>query len=146
MRTIITKALALLAMAVVAAGGAAAGSGDAEAIAAMLRSTFERPDAPLDVQPVAVSGDFAVADWTQGEAGGRALAERRSDVWAVVACGGDALREAAKLEAMGVPAADAAAIATALNAMEASVDPDRLARMAAFGDTITMGEGGHDGH
>ena len=37
---------------------------------------FGKPNETLSVEPIMVSGDHAVADWTQGEMGGRALLRR----------------------------------------------------------------------
>ena len=39
---------------------------------------FGSPRFPLDIGPVVISGDHAIADWTQGDFGGRALFERGS--------------------------------------------------------------------
>lgn len=46
---------------------------DQQNIQHLMRHTWERPDAPLDVGPITVEGDHAVVGWTQGERGGRAL-------------------------------------------------------------------------
>ena len=47
--------------------------GDVEHITHLLKRQFDRPDAPLKVQPVVVLGDAAVAGWFQQDRGGRAL-------------------------------------------------------------------------
>ena len=54
----------------------------------VLKSQFERPNKPLDVPVVVVSGDYAVADWLQGDKGGRALLRRNADGWRVQMCSG----------------------------------------------------------
>lgn len=124
--------------------------GDAAAIAAAMRATFERPDAPLDAGPVVVSGTFAVADWTQGGMGGRALYERADEGWVVRFCSGDALRTAEGLQRLGVPYADAVLLEARLAEAERAVAPDRLAAMAAFDGTVAMGGAeaapNHSGH
>ena len=52
------------------------GASAADAIVALLRHSFDRPDAPLAVEPVVVNGDDAVAGWSQGGTGSRALLRR----------------------------------------------------------------------
>lgn len=69
----------------------------------MLKSIFEKPDVPLVVEPVAVAGDYALADWEQGEMGGRALLRKKNGNWEVVLCAGDEIREAQALRSAGIP-------------------------------------------
>ena len=42
-------------------------------IAALLHGMFDKPGVTLSVSPVVVAGDHAIADWSQGEMGGRAF-------------------------------------------------------------------------
>lgn len=104
----------------------------------VMHATWDRPDASLDAGPVAISGDYAVADWTQGNMGGRALLVRSKRIWQVDVCGGDALRKAGALKSMGVPASDADALASGLADLEKTISPERLARLASFNGLIRM--------
>jgi hypothetical protein len=57
-------------------------------IKAVLNGMFDRPDQPLQIGPVVAVGDHAVAGWTQGDGGGRALMRRKGHEWSIVLCGG----------------------------------------------------------
>ena len=48
-------------------GPALAQTTDESAISKSLHTTFDRPDAPLTIAPVVVSGNHAIAGWTQGD-------------------------------------------------------------------------------
>lgn len=93
---------------------------------------FGSPQAPIDVGPVVISGDHAIADWTQGDFGGRALFERGSHGWGLLLCSGESIRRAENLKRAGVPAFNAERIAEQLAAAEVALPPERLARMRRF--------------
>ncbi|MFO1142173.1 MAG: copper uptake system-associated protein [Amaricoccus sp.] len=123
---------------------------DAADIRQLMTAMFERPDAPLDVDPVTVHGDIAIAGWVQGDMGGRALLRKEEGAWELSLCAGNALREPSGLEQLGLPATEAAALAAAVVASEAGLDPGRLAKFARFEGVIRMGAdepsaGGHGG-
>ena len=118
-----------------------AASMDEAAIVEQMRSTWEKPEAPLDAGPVVVEGDHAVADWTQGTRGGRALLRREHGQWTTVLCAGDGIRSAEGLQAVGVPAAQAAVLAVKLATAEQAVPAERLARMSAFLGVVRMQQG-----
>ena len=111
--------------------------GDIAAIEAVMRATWDRPESPLTAGPIAVSGDYAVADWTQGDMGGRALF-RRDDRWKVVLCAGDGLRTAGGLQGVGVPREDARNLEAELSYLEGDVAMDRLAAMSRFAGVVRM--------
>ncbi len=124
-----------------------------EAIPAVLKTMFERPDKPLTILPVVVKGDWAIAGWQQDGHGGRALLRKGHHGWNVVLCSGDAIKETASLEKAGLSAGDAAGLAADLTAAEAGLDPKVLALFASFQGTVVMaaeagdaGQGGHAGH
>lgn len=134
-----------LCLAACSGGGAPADAGATDAIVAAMHATWDRPEQPLEAGPVVVAGDLAVADWTQGEAGGRALLRRAGAGWETVLCAGDGIRTAEGLQAVGVPAEQATRLARALADAERSVAPARLARMARFAGVVRM-DAGDDGH
>ncbi len=78
---LIAALLALIAS--VAVGLAEPAGADAASIGQLLREMFDKPGETLSVGPVVVSGDHAIADWTQGDIGGRALLRRNQGAWAV---------------------------------------------------------------
>ena len=140
--TALLSATALATM-IALAGPGLAGDGDAGAIRHLMMATFDRPDAPLEVAPVTVSGDIAVAGWAQGDMGGRALLRRKDGTWALILCSGDALREAGSLERFGLTPDEAAAMAAAVVAGEADMDPAVVEKFSRFDGTVMMDEEGH---
>jgi hypothetical protein len=113
-------------------------TGDPASIGQLLRGMFDRPGDVLSVGPVVVSGDHAIADWTQGEMGGRALLRRSHGSWAVTLCAGDAIKSSEALKTAGVPQPDAIHLAQALASAESTVAPERLAMFARFEGLVTM--------
>jgi hypothetical protein len=117
------------------------------AVTRVLTETFDRPDAPLAVEPVVVAGDWAIAGWTQDGRGGRALLRRKGDGWAIHLCAGDALRDRTALVHMGLPLSVATALADGVAAAEATVDPARVALFASFEGVVEMNaDGSHPDH
>ena len=76
LRTLLAAGLVAASLAGTAAVRAADAS-DEPAIRHLMLAMFDKPDARLDVGPVVVVDDRAVAGWTQGEMGGRALLRRK---------------------------------------------------------------------
>lgn len=131
----ITRRASLVTLLLLAACGQ---ENDAAAIEALMRATWDRPDAPLDAGPTVVDGDTAIADWTQGQMGGRALLQKRDGHWSVILCAGDGLRDAQTLASLGVAPATARQLVSALAASERTVAPERLALMQSFEGVIRM--------
>lgn len=111
---------------------------DQNAILQQMHATWDRPDTPLEAGPVVVEGDYAVADWTQGSTGGRALLKHDHGAWITLLCAGDGIRDAAGLTEVGLPEAQARALAAKLAEAERQVAPERLARMSAFAGIVRM--------
>jgi hypothetical protein len=114
---------------------------DQQAIRQVMLKTWDRPQSRLEAGPIAVSGSHAVADWSQGEMGGRALFEKRDEKWVVTLCGGEALRTKAGLLRAGMPADVAEELADDLSVAERSIPASRLAKMAKFAGEIRMDGG-----
>lgn len=131
-----------LALALLTTPAVADTASDAAAVQHLMMATFDRPDARLSVAPVTISGDIAVAGWSQGEMGGRALLRRKGDHWELTLCSGDSLREAAGLETFGLPADQAAQLAAAVVAAEAKLDPALIKKFASFDGVVMMGADG----
>ncbi|MFN3546912.1 MAG: copper uptake system-associated protein [Mesorhizobium sp.] len=126
-----------------AAPAAAHDSADGGAIRHLMMATFDKPEAPLTVEPIVVRGDLAVAGWAQGEMGGRALLRRQGDAWQLTLCSGDALKQAAALMHFGLNETEAADMAAAIAKAEADVDPALLAKFSSFDGVVMMDEEGH---
>ena len=133
------------------AAGIAASPADASAPAAevaavtgRLKGLFERPEAPLQVNPVVVEGKHAVAGWVQGNTGGRALLKQRQGAWEVVACAGDSLRDPANYVLAGMEEEAAARLAAKVRDAEAALPAATLHQLSLF--TGSMREQDHTGH
>lgn len=131
--------------ATIAAPTGATDVSERDAIVATMKATWDRPDAPLDAGPVAIEGDHAVADWTQGKTGGRALLKRTHGRWVTVLCAGDVLRSSEGLIEAGLGETQARALAESLARLEREVPAQRLAWMASFRGIVRMNAHG-DGH
>ena len=99
---------------------------------------FDKPNEPLSVGPVMVSGDHAVADWAQGQMGGRALLRRRQASWTIILCAGDAIKAQEALVKAGVPAADARKLETDIRVAEAKLAPEAVAMFSRFEGLVMM--------
>ena len=128
----LTRAMLMLLMAWVVAVPAAALPVAEQAVRDLLRQSFDRPDQPLTVGPIAIEDSAAVAGWTQGDLGGRALLLLEGGAWRLVACAGDALTDASTLQGLGLSPSQATALARRLREAEAGLSPDRLRALASF--------------
>ncbi|MBY6242359.1 copper uptake system-associated protein [Methylosinus sp. Sm6] len=125
-------------------GAPAQGADDVAAIRRLLADLFDKPEAPLTVEPVVIEQDAAIADWSQGELGGRAFLKRKDGAWEVALCGGDALRQSASLEKLGLARPRAEALAASLAKAERGLSPALLERMAKFDGVVAVdAAGGH---
>lgn len=107
----------------------------------LLRQTFDKPDASLTVSPVVVADNFAIAGWTQGDLGGRALLRGRDGRWTIVLCSGDAIRSASALAKAGVPAESARRLEAELQSAESALPRERIMMLSRFEGTLMMTEG-----
>jgi hypothetical protein len=114
---------------------------DEEAIRHLLSATFDRPDARVVADPIAISGDYAIVGWTQSDKGGRALLRREATGWALVACAGDDFKQAAHLEHAGIPRRDARRLVELQQAGESRLPEERLQLFSTFGPMV-----GIEGH
>ena len=111
---------------------------DETTIASLLHGMFDKPGETLLVEPVVVAGDHAIADWTQGQMGGRALLRRGQKQWTLILCAGDGIKSADAMQMGGVPPADAKALETGLATAEAKLSPERLALFSRFEGLVGM--------
>jgi hypothetical protein len=109
----------------------------------VMMATFDKPDLHLQVSPVAVEGDYAVAGWTQGEMGGRALLKLKGHDWTIHLCAGDGLKSAEFLKNVGMSADAAAHLAARLAELEAKEPAARITQFATFDGVVMIGADGH---
>jgi hypothetical protein len=114
-------------------------TGEQAAIRKVMAAEWDRPDARLEVDPVVVAGRYAIAGWTQGDHGGRALLKQDGQRgWHVTVCAGDGLKDARALELAGMPASTAQDLVRALRRAEAAVPQSRLALFSTFSGMVNM--------
>ena len=138
----------LLIMSFLASGAyAQAQGGDAAAVRTAIKAMFDKPGAPVDVDPVSVVKGYSVAGWTQEKQGGRALLRQEKGKWVVVACGGDGMAKADTLKMAGMSQGDAVALEKAVIKAEAAVPAERRKMFALFNGVVKMdGAHGHGAH
>lgn len=113
-----------------------------QAIVAVMKSTWERPDAPLDLVPIVVRDDHAVVGWIQGDMGGRALLRQNHGKWDVVLCSGDALTEKAFLQKYGLRADAAGRLAQSVIEAEKAMPADKRVLLSRFDGVVLMNPDG----
>jgi hypothetical protein len=125
-------------------GSAVAEPTDQAAVSNLLHSTFDRPEAALRVAPVVVAGNHAIAGWTQGDMGGRALLRRKQQTWELILCAGDGIKSRDALAKAGIPNSVAATLERELAAAEGKLDPGQVAMFSRFEGVLMMdGSGNH---
>ncbi|MBI5436069.1 MAG: copper uptake system-associated protein [Nitrosomonadales bacterium] len=107
-------------------------------IRTLISETFDRPNLQVKSEPVIVVGNHAVADWTQGENGGRALLRREKGKWKIMLCSGDGLKDAKVIEQADVPRDVATSLAQQLAKAEHDLPPEQIKRFGLFGATKNM--------
>lgn len=118
---------------------------DEAAISQLLHGMFDKPQEPLSVEPIMVSGHHAIADWAQGEMGGRALMRKSRGTWAIILCAGDGLKTKDALVKAGVPDPDAERLEKKMASAEASLPPEKTAIFSRF-EGVVMMNGDADQH
>ncbi len=111
----------------------------ATAIRDLIGTTFDKPKSRVQTDPIAIVGDYAVADWIQGKRGGRALIRRNKDgKWEIALCAGKGLTEQTTLEQSGIPAETAKTLLEKLAQAEKNVPAARRHKFDLFSDKGSM--------
>jgi len=118
---------------------------DETGIRQIMMSTWDTPQARLEVGPIVIKDKWAVAGWIQGQRGGRAFLTRHAHgKWQVSVCGGDGLKDAKTLALTGMPREAAQDLAQQVEAAEATIPAERRALFATFEGMLRMdGAGNH---
>lgn len=136
-----TLSIALVAL-MILAGPALAGP-DEDAVRHLLHATFDKPETKLVVEPVVVAAGYAIAGWTQGDMGGRALLQNRQGRWTLILCAGDGIKSTDALRQAGLAPDTANALAQALAKAEQTTSAERLAMFSRFEGLLRMDETGN---
>ena len=110
----------------------AAGSGDE--VKQMLSQTFDKPNNPVTTEVVVVQGNYALADWTQGSKGGRALLVKTPESWKVLVCGGEGLTRVDNIKGARVPEKTAQSLVSQLVDNEKMLSNEKIKRINSFKD------------
>ena len=119
-------------------------------ITMVLKTQFEKPEAPLRVEPINIEGDFAIAGWSQGGRGGRAFLQKDKNQWFISICGGSGLTQADVLQSIGMSNAAATKLASAVVASEGKLGADKRKLFDGFQGMMKIdpaeGHGNHVQH
>ena len=112
-----------------------------EKIKALISKTFDQPNLKVQTTPIVIEGKVAIADWIQGEKGGRALLTRKHVDWEIIACGGAGFKDPSVIAASGISKRIANNITEKLKTVEAKLPPQKVKQLDSFDGVVTMGHG-----
>ncbi len=119
---------------------------DADAIRHLMKSTWDKPAEPINIPSLTVVADYAVAGWTQGDMGGRALLRKKADGWSIILCAGDQLKDVEHLRKAGIADAVARRLASEVALAERAVLPKDLAMYSRFEGLVMIDPNTRHGH
>lgn len=102
------------------------------AISETIKHQWNKPNHTVETPVIAVSNDYAVADWIQEPKGGRALLRLSNGQWQTLLCGDAKIKSVSELKKVGVPESDALAIVESLNIQEANLTVSQLNTINTF--------------
>ena len=105
----------------------------------LISTTFDRPDLKVQTDPIVIEGKVAIADWIQGEKGGRALLTRKHVDWEIIACGGAGFKDPSVIAGAGISKRIANNITEKLKIAEAKLPPQKVKQLDSFDGVVTMG-------
>jgi hypothetical protein len=105
-------------------------------ITKLMMGVFDQPNNRLKVNPVIIEGDYAIAGWSQGDKGGRALLVSTNGKWSIQLCAGDSLKDEKFLKESGVDVKIISSILKKLATAEAKLDAITLKRFSEFKEIV----------
>jgi hypothetical protein len=120
-----------------------------ELIASTIKNQWETLNRFVEVPVIAVGRNYALADWMQGQRGGRALLRLSKGKWQTLMCGSAQLKTAQSLERAGVPSAEAKQISESLATKESNLSVEQLVLIDSFEgivDVLTDSAHHHENH
>ncbi len=109
-----------------------------EKIKTLISKTFDQPKLPVKTSPIVIEGKVAIADWVQGQRGGRALLRRKHEDWEIIACGGAGFKDPSGIAAVGISKEIATNITAKLSAAEAKLSPQLIKQFDSFDGVVNM--------
>lgn len=111
---------------------AIAGSVQEIAIESAIKSQWGEPNNPLSIDPIVVVNEYAIAGWSQGIKGGRALLKQNTNRWQVLFCGDSSIKHISVLEQAGLSHVDAIKLSNKLQGAEEKISSDHLSLLDTF--------------
>jgi hypothetical protein len=109
-----------------------------EKIKALISKTFDQPNQKVKTNQIVVEGKVAIADWIQGQKGGRALLRRKHDEWEIIACGGAGFKDPNGIAAVGISKEIAKNITVKLSAAESKLSTQQVKQFDSFDGVVNM--------
>lgn len=109
-----------------------------EKIKTLISKSFDQPNLKVKTSPIVIEGKVAIADWTQGQKGGRALLRRKHDDWEIIACGGSGFKDPEGIAAIGISKEVATNITAKLKDAEARLSPQQVKQFDSFDGVVNM--------
>lgn len=128
---------------------------DIQSVATEMHEIWDKPGMPLTLPVIVMHQGMAIADWLQGDKGGRALlkyhpAHRH---WHTLLCGGAEITSATRLQESGMSSTDASTLAAKLEQGEQQgLTAEQRLRIESFQGVVKFSKGkpvsstGHDMH
>jgi hypothetical protein len=109
-----------------------------EKIKALISMSFDKPNLKVKTSPIVIEGKVAIADWVQGQKGGRALLRRKHNDWEIVACGGSSFKDPEGIAAIGISKEIATNITAKLKDAETKLSPQQIKQFDSFDGVVNM--------
>lgn len=116
----------------------AADTQDQAQIRSVMMHIWDKPQQRLEIDPIVIQEDRAIASWTQADRGGRALLTRVDGKWQITLCAGDGLKDPESIAMTGVAPASARRLASELNKAESTQPAARRALFSTFEGIVRM--------
>lgn len=104
----------------------------------LISKTFDKPGLKVKTAPIVIEGKVAIADWAQGQKGGRALLRRKHHDWEIIACGGAGFKDPEGIAANGISKVIATNITAKLKDAEAKLSPQEVKQFDSFDGVVNM--------
>ena len=107
-------------------------------ITQVMLTEWDKPENPLHVAPIVVAADYAMAGWTQGEKGGRALLHKHHGNWQVLLCGGNALTKTEQLTQAGLETKTANDLIKGFKQQAQQLSSQDIVKMSLFEGVVNV--------
>ncbi|HEY0906417.1 MAG TPA: copper uptake system-associated protein [Methylophilus sp.] len=143
MKLVFKFSLFLMALSIATAHAHSAAAEDEQSVAKEMHETWDKPDQPLMLPVIVIHHGMAIADWIQGNQGGRALLKYHPEHqhWHTLLCGGAELTAPKHLEEAGMSAANAQALVLLLKQREQTLPDDQRQQIDSFNGVVKFSKG-----